>query len=146
MKTLFTIVAIAACLAFVGTATAQNYSIDWFTVDGGGGTSAGGAYSVSGTIGQADANPQPLTAASLSLDGGFWSLFSVQPPGGLLLTIQPVGSGRATLSWFPNKPGLVLQETLSLSPSNWMNSPSGSTNPIVVPLDVEMKFYRLFGP
>jgi hypothetical protein len=30
-------------------ALAQNYSLDWSTVDGGGGTSAGGIYSVSGT-------------------------------------------------------------------------------------------------
>ena len=33
----------------------QNYSIDWFTIDGGGGTSTGGVYAVSGTIGQPDA-------------------------------------------------------------------------------------------
>jgi hypothetical protein len=35
-------------------ASAQTYSIDWSTVDGGG-TSTGGVYSVSGTLGQPDA-------------------------------------------------------------------------------------------
>ena len=30
-------------------ALAQSYSIDWFTIDGGGGTSTGGVYSVSAT-------------------------------------------------------------------------------------------------
>ena len=52
-----------AALAFVATATithAQSYSIDWFTIDGGGGTSTGGVYSLSGTIGQPDAGG-PLT-------------------------------------------------------------------------------------
>jgi len=34
---------------------AQQYSIDWSTIDGGGGTSTGGDYSLSGTIGQPDA-------------------------------------------------------------------------------------------
>ena len=34
---------------------AQNYTVDWMTVDGGGGTSTGGVYSVTGTIGQPDA-------------------------------------------------------------------------------------------
>ena len=34
---------------------AQSYSIDWFKIAGGGGTSTGGVYSVSGTIGQHDA-------------------------------------------------------------------------------------------
>jgi hypothetical protein len=29
--------------------------LDWFTIDGGGGTSTGGVYAVSGTIGQPDA-------------------------------------------------------------------------------------------
>ena len=32
---------------------AQSYSIGWFTIDGGG-TSTGGVYSLSGTIGQPD--------------------------------------------------------------------------------------------
>ena len=34
---------------------AQSYSIDWYKIAGGGGTSTGGVYSVSGTIGQNDA-------------------------------------------------------------------------------------------
>jgi hypothetical protein len=37
------------------TSFAQSYSIDWFTIDGGGGTSTGGVYQVSGSIGQPDA-------------------------------------------------------------------------------------------
>ena len=34
---------------------AQTYALDWSTIDGGGGTSTGGVYAVSGTIGQPDA-------------------------------------------------------------------------------------------
>ena len=49
MKTLlFTLILSASVL----TASAQTYSIDWFKIAGGGGTSTGGVYSVSGTIGQ----------------------------------------------------------------------------------------------
>jgi len=40
----------------LSTAFAQSYAIDWFTIDGGGGTSTGGAYTVSGTVGQPDAS------------------------------------------------------------------------------------------
>src|SRR5260370_6126541 len=47
---------------------AQNYSIDWFTIDGGGGTSTGGVYSVSGTIGQPDAGH--LSGGQHTLDAG----------------------------------------------------------------------------
>jgi hypothetical protein len=44
-----------AILLGVSSVTAQNYEISWFTIDGGGGTSTGGVYTVSGTIGQPDA-------------------------------------------------------------------------------------------
>ena len=40
----------------------------------------------------------------------------------------------------------VLQESVSLSPVNWTNSPSGSTKPIVVPVTLPSKLYRLFKP
>ncbi|HUC85210.1 MAG TPA: hypothetical protein VL970_08465, partial [Candidatus Acidoferrales bacterium] len=59
---------------------AQSYSIDWFKIAGGGGTSSNGQFSVSGTIGQPDAGG-PLTGGSFSLAGGFWALYAVQTPG-----------------------------------------------------------------
>jgi len=128
------------------TATAQPYSISWFTIDGGGGTSSGGIYSLSGTIGQPDANNTPMTGGTYSLTGGFWALYAIQTVGAPVLTIVSSGAGLATISWTPNTPGYVLQETLSLSPAIWGNSPSGSLNPVVVPSTLPTKFYRLFKP
>ena len=43
--------------------SAQNYSIDWHNIAGGGGTSTGGVHSDSGTIGQEDAGG-PMTGGS----------------------------------------------------------------------------------
>src|SRR5256885_960583 len=78
------------------TTPAQTFTIDWFTIDGGGGTSTGSVYSVSGTIGQPDANAQPLTGGNFSVVGGFWSLFSVvQTPGAPLLTIRLTSTNTA---------------------------------------------------
>jgi len=70
------------------------YDLSWNTVDGGGGSpgngsSTGGAYEVSGTIGQADAGPT-MTGGSFQLVGGFWPgagpvnncLPDIAPPGG----------------------------------------------------------------
>ena len=69
------------------SAHAQQYSIDWYKIAGGGGTSTGGVYSVSGTIGQHDAGG-PMTGGNYSLTGGFWALISVVQTAGLpLLTI-----------------------------------------------------------
>ena len=55
---------------------AQQYSIDWYKIAGGGGTSTNGQYAVSGTIGQHDAGG-PITGGNYSLTGGFWALISV---------------------------------------------------------------------
>lgn len=128
------------------TSHAQTYSINWHTIDGGGGTSTGGVYSVSGTIGQPDAGG-PMTNGQYSVTGGFWALpTAVQTPGAPTLTITAGAPGQATISWSPATPGFVLQETALLSPANWTNSLSGVTNPIVVPMTMPTKFYRLFKP
>jgi len=62
------------------------------------------------------------------------------------LAIAPAGAGSNNISWTPDLPGYVLQETPGLAPATWTNSPSGSTNPIVVPATLPTKFYRLFKP
>ena len=49
----------------------NGYDLSWWTVDGGGGDSVGTGYSISGSIGQADASQQ-LTGGDYSLRGGFW--------------------------------------------------------------------------
>ena len=125
--------------------SAQNYSINWSTIDGGG-SSTGGVYSVSGTIGQPDAGG-PLTNGQYSVTGGFWALpLAVPSVGAPTLVIVPSAPGTATISWTPATPGFVLQETLSLAPTNWVNSVSGATNPVTVPAMSAAKFYRLRQP
>ncbi len=61
--------AMIAMLAAAPAAFGQ-YEINWFTVDGGGGTSAGGDYVLSGTIGQPDAGE--MAGGDYHLSGGFW--------------------------------------------------------------------------
>ena len=134
------------CVLFAPLSVRAQYSIDWHTIAGGGGTSTGGVYSVSGTIGQPDAGG-PMTNGQYSVTGGFWALpQAVQVTGAPTLTIAPATPGNATISWTPAPPGFVLQVTWSLSPANWTNSPSGPTNPIVVPATLPTRFYRLFKP
>ena len=88
-----------------------------------------------------------VTNGQYSVTGGFWALPTAVPgTGAPTLTIAPVTSGNASISWTPNTPGFVLQETWVLSPANWTNSVSGATNPIIVPATLPMKFYRLFKP
>ncbi len=144
MKKSLRITFLAASLLSAWTASAQ-FVIDWSTSDGGGGTSTGGVYSIRGTIGQPDT--ATLSGGDYTLFGGFWGILgTVQTPGAPLLTIVASGFRQATVSWSPANPGWVLQETLSFSPTNWVNSPSGATNPIVVPATLPTKFYRLHKP
>lgn len=56
-------------VAGIGIATAD-LDLDWNTIDGGGGTSSGGSFTLSGTIGQPDAGT--MTGGSFELTGGFW--------------------------------------------------------------------------
>jgi len=140
------IIGLLVLLTFCLGARAQPYAINWHTIDGGGGTSTGGVYSVSGTIGQPDARTTPMTGGPYSLIGGFWAIHAIQTPGAPLLSIAAAGSSQATVSWKPDSPGWVLQETLSLSPINWMNSASGTNNPVTVPATSATKFYRLHKP
>jgi len=127
-----------------GLGAQGQYLINWSKIAGGGGRSTGGVFSVSGTIGQAEAGG-PLTNGQYSVTGGFWGLpQAVQTLGAPMLTIASAGAGQATIAWSPT-PGYVLQETADLSLA-WTNSLSGATNPIVVPVALPTKFYRLRKP
>lgn len=127
-------------------ALAEPFSIDWHTIDGGGGTSTGGVFSVSGTIGQHDASG-PMTNGQYSVTGGFWAVpAAVQVAGAPTLTIVPATPGNVTISWTPSTPGFVLQESASFAPALWTNAPSGATNPVTVSTTLPTKFYRVFKP
>jgi hypothetical protein len=52
-------------------AAAEGYALAWWTVDGGGGDSAGAPYTLSGTAGQPDSGPR-LAGGRYALTGGYW--------------------------------------------------------------------------
>src|SRR5439155_5103980 len=124
--------------------SAQSFSVDWFTIDGGGGTSSGGSFTLSGTIGQPDAGT--LSGGSFSLMGGFWAGASVviktNPPQ---LSIERSASG-TVIAWAPATPGFVLQVSESLAPGAWSDAPSGNTNPVTLPPAQGARYYRLRKP
>ncbi|MGD0351718.1 MAG: hypothetical protein ABSB84_15595 [Verrucomicrobiota bacterium] len=104
---------------------AQQYSIDWYKIAGGGGTSTGGVYSVSGTIGQPDAGVA-MTGGNYSFTGGFWALISVaQTPGAPTLYIT--GSGNTVTVFWQDISGWSLQQNNSLTSSGCWSASSGVT-------------------
>ena len=139
---------IASLFPVVGFA--QQYSIDWHKIAGGGGTSTNGQYSVSGTIGQADASGA-MTGGSYSLTGGYWSLIAVSSsPGVPNLTIIPNGPGSVKISW-PNTGSFTLKQNSAVAPTSWttssysMTTVNGTNSVIVTPL-AGSQFFRLFSP
>ena len=60
----------------VSQAAVNTLSLPWWTIDSGGGTSTGGSYTLSGTLGQFDASPEAASSGGVySLTGGFWGTF-----------------------------------------------------------------------
>jgi hypothetical protein len=94
-----------------------------------------GGYSLSGATGN-------KTVGGFG-DFDFWVIKLVSAP---TLSIAPIGLGQAEISWTPDIAEFGLQEATSLTSGAWTNSPSGSTNPIVVPVTGNSKFYRLTPP
>ena len=124
------------------SASAQSYTIDWFKISGGGGTSTGGTYQVTGTIGQPDASGA-MTGGNYSLTGGFWSIYAVQTTGAPLLTITHVGN-KAIVSWSPSVTGWTLQTNVNLATPTWGNYLGAIVNNSVTNAPPPMNlFFRL---
>jgi hypothetical protein len=146
MKTLILILS----LLFTATGFAQQYSIDWYKIAGGGGTSTSATYQVTGTIGQPDAGGA-MTGGNYSLTGGFWSLISVvQTLGAPPLTITHSGNS-VTVSWPYPSTGWTLQQNPNLAvPGGWTASGGisndGVNNYITITSPAGNLFFRLQHP
>jgi len=148
MKNLKLFTLIISLLLGVLDARAQSFSIDWFTIDGGGGTSTGGVYSVGGTIGQPDAGK--LTGGQFTLDGGFWGIDAViQVSGSPVLRITRTTTNNIVIAWPLTVGTFQLQQNPAFNTVNWSNVTGtvnvvGSENQVLVPRTLlGNKFYRL---
>ena len=149
-----TLIATLLLVVLVPSVHAQSYTIDWYKVSGGGGTSSNGQYSVSGTVGQPDASGA-MSGGQYSVTGGFWSLISVvQTAGAPVLSITLTAPNTAMISWPSPSTGFSLQVNTSLATANqgnWTTPPqsvtdNGTIKHILVTLPAGSGFYRLKSP
>jgi hypothetical protein len=122
------------------------YSISWFKIAAGGGTSTNQLYSLSGTLGQHDAGG-PMAGGGFTLNGGFWALYAVQTPGAPLLTITRSGAN-VIPSWPISATGYVLQQCTDIASGVWTDvnlTPvdNGSTRSVTLPVLPGNRFFRL---
>jgi hypothetical protein len=147
MKTFIATLVLATMMAL--SASAQSYSINWYKVAGGGGTSTNGQYSLTGTIGQPDASGA-MAGGNYSLTGGFWALISVvQTPGAPTLYISH--SGNTVTVFWQNVSGWTLQQNNNLAtPASWtLNgswTTSNGTNSLTITPPTGNLFFRLANP
>lgn len=139
-----------ACCLLPMIVLAQSYSVDWNKVAGGGGTSTGGTYEVSGTIGQHDASGA-MSGGNYSITGGYWAMINVvQTPGAPTLFISR-SNNVATVYW-QNVSGwnLIQNGNLATPVASWSASSSptltGGTNYFSVTNPVGNIFFRLKNP
>ena len=134
---------------------AQPYDLAWSTIDGGGGTSTAGVYTVTGTIGQADAGR--LNSSDFTIDGGFWSIVAaIQEPGAPALSVRSTRTNTIVVSWSMTWPGFALLENSDLNTTNWVQvttppvivvtSQTTADKQVVVPTPTRKRFYRLKKP
>ncbi|MBI2926535.1 MAG: hypothetical protein HYY24_12640 [Verrucomicrobia bacterium] len=135
---------LAVAFLFALTVHAQ-YSVDWLGANGGG-TSTGGSYTLTGTIGQPESGV--LGGGSFELSGGFLSLVAIiQTPGGPDLVIQQTG-GDVRISWPAPSLGFVLQETAALGTVAWADasfavSEIKGRKTVTLPASDGTRFFRL---
>jgi hypothetical protein len=153
MKSFVAIAIMCSALIFPGALYGQIYSLNWYTIGGGGGSSTGTngstVYTISGTIGQ------PATASmsggAYAITGGFWSIIAaVQTPGAPILNVMRSGT-QAIISWSASSPGFVLEQSSTLLPNSWStNSATVTTNSgvisVTVPAASGYQYFRLFYP
>jgi hypothetical protein len=142
-------IGIASMLAPLALQAAP-YTVDGFTIEGGGGSSTGGVYAVSGTIGQPEAGA--MSGGSYTLVGGFWGMVAaIQTPGAPCLGVLR-SNATVVVFWPQPAPGWTLEFTTNLpNASAWTAVPPPySTNLtsclVTEPAAAGQKFYRLRKP
>ena len=148
MKHILTLTLLAA--AVPGFAAS---SIDWFTLDAGGGAQSSARYVINSTAGQTDVGTTFLNSANYRIIPGFWALEDIGPATGLPELSIALNGVNVVLSWPSPSTGFVLQHTDSLNglPASWFDTPgvvsdNGFLKSLTLPHNLSKRFYRLRRP
>lgn len=116
-------------------------TLEWSTSDGGGGASAGGSYTLNGTIAQTDASA-PATdglPGGFSLEGGYWTFPDLSAPAPEMTMV--FDGGFVALAWPDPGFAVVLESSDDLD--LWAPvDPQPEINAWAEP-EQQRRFYRL---
>lgn len=135
-----------SCAVFT---TLAQYTLDWYSIHGGGGISSNSQFSITGILGRPDAGGA-MTGGNYTLTGGAASLIAlVQTPGAPRLALEVLGPNTLKILWPSSEPGWVLQRNTNLaSATNWINAGltefvDGTNRHVTVSPDDTRLFFRL---
>jgi hypothetical protein len=136
---------ICAILMWSLWAVTAQQSIDWYKISGGGGTSTGEAYQVSGSIGQPDASVA-MSGGNYSLTGGFWSFINVVQTAGAPTLYISHSHSTITVYW-QDTATWTLQQNSNFATTNWTANTSwttsNGTNSLIINNPSGNLFFRL---
>jgi hypothetical protein len=137
---------LAATLA-KASLSAQGFAVHTSNVTGGGGTSHGVGFSISGTIGEPSAST--LAGDSFSVSPGYWNVVTaLNEPEAPILALERHPDGSVTVSWPSTALGFVLEQSADLTPGSWVISPvsvadDGATRSVRITAPQDRIFLRL---
>ena len=119
MKPFFILLAGIGASLWTPEVDAQQFSITGHVVAGGGGTSQGSGFSITGTIGQAEAAPL-LQSGRWAVTPGFWGAYAVLPTPGaprLRIRVDEFDPTLVKVSFIGDSEDWILQVTTDLRSS-----------------------------
>lgn len=118
---------LCAVLTVGASAFSQQYSVDYYKIGGGGGTSTStgtnGQFTVNGTVAQPDA-AGPATGGNYSVTGGFWTTTVVPTTGAPTLGITTTNN-QIKVYWPSPSAGFSLQTSPDLVTPHWTTLTDG---------------------
>jgi hypothetical protein len=137
-------------VTFSAHAQSQRFQVIAFT-DLGGSVSSGGAYTVSGTVGQP--NVGQSSNEQFGISDGFWNVVAtLQTPDAPLVSVEQLANGSVRIFWPLTADGFVLDHSPSIDPSSlWSpvqlpQETSATHISVTIPAPEEIRFYRLRSP
>ncbi len=124
----------------------DQFRLDWWSVNAGGGTSSDAQFAVSGTLGQRGVGV--MTGGPFMLAGGLWWAVELPAPTAPLLGARLSGN-KVVLSWPASEQGCTLETTGDLGDASSWNTLSlipvivGSQDTVTIPIQAGSHFYRL---
>lgn len=145
-----TVLPLAALLVGGAAASAQNFSIPWFTLDSISRGSSGDGFSLVSRIGSPNATSS-MAGGGFSLTAGPWSIATVVSSSEAPRLRVQAAPGGILLAWPDASGGFQLQQSASLTAPSWNAVGSGSVligteRQVTLPFEPGHRFFRLQRP